>query len=185
MFINRARTPTTVFSDMRRFLFALSIQMVACSTEKPNDKNFRDLTQAEKLELFNQFGDELKGDFLIYSGQVQFEDTTGLQGPPTFLELVMDKDNRFAIRLRFIESESKTDSMTFSFQGGTSNKGMGKWTDEGDEFKLKFEMGTVDSFFEEEPYTDKINIIDNYTLEFDKSVEELVIWKTRCKKISE
>jgi hypothetical protein len=169
---------------MKRHHFALTVLIIGCSTEKPADKNFPDLTRAEKMELFKQFGDELKGDFLIYSGQVQFEDTTGMQGPPTFLELVMDKDNRFAIRAKFIESESKTDSMTFSFQGGSSNKGMGKWADLGEKFKLKFELGTVDSFFEE-PYAETINIIDNYTLEFDKSVEELVIWRTRCRRLSE
>jgi hypothetical protein len=170
---------------MKRLIIFITILTVGCSTEKkPTDKNFADLTQDEKTELFSGLGDELIGDFIKYSGQVTSEDSTKTQtlGPPIFVELVMDKDSRFAIRTKFIESEVKNDTATFHFMGMQSNKGTGKWSDLGDKFELKFQMGTVDSFFDEKNNKGKIEVVDNYTLRFDKAVDEIWIWKTPCKK---
>jgi len=101
----------------------------------------------------------------------------------TFVELVLDKDNRFAIRTRFIENKIEKNTMTFHFQGGSSNKGIGKWTDLGRKLELQFQLGTVDSFFDKESNQDKIDIVDNYSVRFDKTVDELRIWKTSCKKV--
>jgi hypothetical protein len=166
-------------------LIIITILTIGCSTEKnPADKNFADLTQDEKVELIGQLGEELKGDFLTYSGQAKIEDSTGLHAldSSTFIELVMDSDNRFAIRMKFVENEIKTDTMTFHFQGGQSNKGFGSWTDLGDKFELEFQSGTVDSFFDDVKNKGKIKTIDNYTLHLDKSADEIWIWKTACKK---
>jgi hypothetical protein len=115
---------------------------------------------------------------------VTFDDSTKTQtlGPPMFIELVMDNDGRFAIRTKFIESEVKNDTATFSFQGGQSNKGLGKWSELGDKFELRFMLGTVDSFFDQESNKGKIEMIDNNTLRFDKTTDEIWIYKTPCKK---
>src|SRR5690606_39147585 len=120
----------------------------------PVDKNFSDLNQEQKAQRIGRLGEELKGDFLLFSGvtNIQNQNKTGFSIPDstTFTELVMDSDKRFAIRHRFIEYEVKEDSMTFFFMGGLSNKGIGNWLDLGDRFEFKFQVGTVDSYFEDE-----------------------------------
>ena len=171
---------------MKGLLLFITIITFGCSTAtKPTDKNFDDLTQEEKIKSLGHLGEELKGDFLLYSGQqVILENSTGLQAldSMTFIELVMDKDNRFAIRLKFVESEIKADTMTFHIEGGYSNKGTGKWSDLGNKFELKFQDSTVDSFFDDENNKGQLEVIDNYTLRFNKSVDKIWIWKTLCKK---
>ena len=171
---------------MKRLVIFITILTIGCSTEKkPTDKNFADLTQDEKIKLLGQLGEEFKGDFLTYSGQAKIEDSTGLQilDSLVIVELVMDSDNRFAIRTKFIENEIKTDTLTFHFLGGQqSNKGMGEWSDLGDKFELKFQLGTVDSFFDQENNKGRIETIDNYTLHLDKTVDEIWIYKTPCRK---
>ncbi len=171
---------------MTRLLIFISILTFGCRTDKAEtvDKKFFGLNEKEKIKLFRQLSQELKGDFLIYSGQAIFEDTKGHEflDSTTFVQLVMDKDNRFAIRTKFVENQFETDSMTFHFQGGQSNKGIGKWSDLGDKFELKFQLGTVDSFFDDENNKGRLEIIDNYTLTFSKSVDKIWIWKTPCKK---
>ena len=124
---------------MKRLVIFITILTIGCSTEKKQaDKDFSDLTQDEKIKLLGQLGEEFKGDFLTYSGQAKIEDSTGLQilDSLVIVELVMDSDNRFAIRTKFIENEIKTDTLTFHFLGGQqSNKGMGEWSDLGDKFE--------------------------------------------------
>lgn len=71
--------------------------------------------------------------------------------------------------------------MTFFVQGGLSNKGVGKWSDLGDKLELKFQLGTVDSFFDKNENEGNIDIIDNYTLHLDKKATQVWIWKTLCK----
>ena len=167
----------------------ISILTISCSTEKneANDKTFADLSQDEKLKAFGQLSKKLNADFLVFTGHVIKEDTTGKKFVDStyLIQLVMDKDNKFAIRTKFVEKKVKTDTMTFHFQGGGSNKGIGKWTDLGDKFQLKFQLGTVDSFFDNENNKEKIKIIDNYTVQFDKTIDELWIWQTHCKKLRE
>jgi hypothetical protein len=174
---------------MTRLLIIISILTINCSTEKKetNDKTFADLSQDEKLKAFGQLSKELNGDFLVFTGQAIFEDTTGnkFADSTTLVQLVMDKDYKFAIRTKFVEKKVETDTMTFHFQGGQSNKGIGKWTDLGDKFELKFELGTVDSFLDNENNREKVKTIDNYTFQFDKSVDELWIWQTPCKKLGD
>ena len=170
---------------MKRLIIFLTVLTFGCSTEdKQVDKNFADLTQDEQIKLLGQLGDEFKGDFLKYSGRVTFDNSTTTQtlGPPMFVELVMDKDNRFAIRTKFIESEIENDTATFTFQGGQSNKGLGKWSELGGKFELKFILGTVDSFFDQDNNKGKIEVVDNNTLRFDKATDEIWIYKTPCKK---
>ncbi len=169
---------------MKRLLIFLTILTFGCTAEKKADKNFADLTQDEQVKLLGQLGDEFRGDFLKYSGRVTFDDsaTTQPPGPPMFVELVMDKDNRFAIRTKFQQGEVENDTATFSFQGGESNKGIGKWSELGDQFELKFTLGTVDSFFDDENNKGKIEVVDNNTLRFDKATDEIWIYKTPCKK---
>jgi hypothetical protein len=171
---------------MRRVLILVTLLTTACSTNKITtaDKNFSDLNQDEKTQLFGHFSDELKGDFLVYSGVAQIENKTGFKMPDstTFTELVMDSDKRFVIRTRFVQHEMKNDSMKLFVMGGQSNKGMGNWKDLGDKFELKFKIGTVDSYFEDENNKDKIITVDRYTMQISKTVDELWIWRTLCKK---
>ncbi len=170
---------------MRQLQIPFLIMTIGCSTRtEQTDKPFPELTQDEKIEVFRGLGDELTGDFITYSGVATVENSTGqkILDSTTFVELVLDSDKRFAVRHRFIEKEVKTDSMTFFMQGGLSNKGTGKWSDLGDKLELKFQLGTVDSFFDKDDNKDNIDIIDNYTLHLDKTADQLWIWKTLCKK---
>jgi hypothetical protein len=170
---------------MKRLLFFITVVIIGCSTEKKStDKNFADLTEDEKIKVIGQLGDELKGDFLTYSGQAIFEDSTGREflDSTVFVQLVMDKDNRFAIRMKFVENQIETDS-TFHFQPRQSNDGIGKWSDLGDKFELKFQLGNADNFFKNKNNNGRLEVIDSYSIRLDKSVDEIWIWQTPCKKM--
>lgn len=151
-----------------------------------SDKTFPELTEYKKNDTFIRIGDDLTGNFLTFSGVATVEDSKGQKtlDSTIFVELVFDSDKKFAVRHRFIEKEIKTDSMTFFIQGGLSNKGTGKWSDLGDKLELKFQSGTVDSFFDKDYNKDIIEIIDNYTLRLDKEADRLWIWETVCMKMS-
>lgn len=170
---------------MRQLLITFLVMTIGCSTKsEQTDKTFPELTQDEKTEVIGELGDQLTGDFLTYSGVAKVENSKEQKtlDSTIFVELVLDYDKRFAVRHKFIEKEVKTDSMTFFMQGGLSNKGTGKWSDLGDKLELKFQLGTVDSFFDKDDNKDKIEIIDNYTLHLDKKADQLWIWKTLCRK---
>ena len=65
---------------MKRLIIFITILTIGCSTEKkPTDKNFADLTQDQKTELVGGLSDEFTGDFLKYSGQVTFKESTKTQ----------------------------------------------------------------------------------------------------------
>jgi hypothetical protein len=179
------QTLAVSFKHMRLLLIPFLIMTIRCSTKsEQTDKPFQELSQGKKTDFFRGFGDELTGDFLTYSGVPTVKNSTGqnILDTTIFVELVLDSDKRFAVRHRFIEKEVKTDSMTFFMQGGLSNKGIGKWSDLGDKLELKFQLGTVDSFFDKNDNKDNIKIIDNYTLQLDKTADQLWILKTLCKK---
>jgi len=170
---------------MRQSLIIFLIITGACSTKREQaDKPFSTPSKYETSDVFITLADELTGDFLTYSGVTAVENSTGqmISDSSTFVELVLDSDNRFAIRLRFIEKEIRTDSMTFFMHGGISNKGTGKWSDLGDKLELKFELGTVDSFFDNGDNKKDFYIVDDYTFHLNKTADQLWIWKTLCKK---
>lgn len=170
---------------MRQLLISLVIVAAGCSTKsEQSGKPFPEQTEDEKAEAFKGLNDELTGDFLTYSGVATVDNSTGQKAldSAVFVELVFDSDKRFAVRHRFVEKQVKTDSMTFFVQGGLSNKGIGKWSDLGDKLELKFQLGTVDSFFDKKENEGNIDIIDNYTLHLDKRAGQVWIFKTLCKK---
>lgn len=170
---------------MKQSVIPFLILIIGCSTNgAQTDKSFSELTDDEKTESLRELGDELTGDYLTYSGVATIEDYKGQKtlDSAVFVELVFDSDKRFVIRHRFVGKEVKTDSMTFYVQGGLSNKGTGEWSDLGDLLELRFQLGTVDSFFDKEENRYNIDIIDNYTLRLHKKANQVWIWKTLCKK---
>lgn len=168
---------------MTRILTVITILLIGCTSEKKTEtgKTIADLDQTEQLNLVEQLNDEFRGDVLIYSGEMTNDDTGLPPGaPPNFIQLVMDSNNRFAIRRKFEGGEVKTDSMTIYVQASQSNIGLGRWSDLGEKFELKLQIGGVSSFFGDERNKGRLDIVGNRTLQLDKNVDAIWIGGVLC-----
>ena len=163
----------------RTLIIIISVLTLSCSTKDTDnqDKEFKDLNESEKLGVLSQIGEEFKGDYRKYLGQS--EDSTTVQ-------LVLNKDNRFAIGVKafFDDKVGNSDSViTFQFSTTSEFKNycIGRWTDEGEMIRLKILLGQSD-FFDSLKNVGVINVIDDKTVLLDKNAKEVWIWQASCKR---
>lgn len=170
---------------MERVLIIVVIGLIlGCSGKKDlaesnsdnKDKEFADLNESEKLEVFTQIGEDFKGDYRKYLGQN--EDSTKIQ-------LLLNSDKRFAIgfKLFFGEGIENTDSnfTVFSTKSEFKNLCIGRWTDEGKAIRLKILLGQS-SFFDSLKNEAVVSIIDSKTVLLDKDAKEVWIARALCKR---
>lgn len=171
---------------MNRILIVLSILLVGCASgsKKEPEKTFADLDQNEQMELVGELNDEFKGNVLIFSGEMTHQDDMGLPpgSPPNFIQLVMDNDNRFAIRRKFEGGEVKTDSVTIYVQASQSNIALGRWSDLGDKVELKLQIGSLSSFFGDKRNKGRLDVVGDRTVQFDKTVDTIWIAGVLCRR---
>lgn len=147
------------------------------SARDSSDKEFVELNESEKLEVFSQIGEEFKGDYRKYLGQN--EDSTKVR-------LVLNSDKRFAIGFKpFFDDKMENGDSMFTFQFSTKsefkNLCIGSWADEGQMIKLKILLGQS-SFFDSLKNEGAVEIIDNKTVLLDKDANEVWISGALCKR---
>ena len=168
-------------TNTRRLNIIVTILLALCGCTKSTTDSQSGIEQESKeipMGIF-ELGEPLRGDFIKFSGPAA--DST------MHIELVLDKNGKFAIRHAFspIKQTIKTDTAELRiFQIGDkfSNKSVGRWTNKGGMLRLDFSLGSA-AWFDDKNNNGIIEVLDDKVVLLDITAKSVWISGIQCKRV--
>ena len=149
-------------------LFKALICFIALSCQPKSSLLDKDIEQLSSPEMHAIQFEPVSGDYLTWTG-IRFDSVT--------MQLLLDRPNRFAIKVFFDDTDwiIKNDQpINFS----------GRWSENGDQIKLDFYFPpeSFPEYFDSVKNLNNIKVLNSHSIEFNKNLRIIWINQTECKR---
>lgn len=160
-------------------VIVIVLALCGCARSTEDSQARIELSSEEIPKGIFELGERFKGDFMKFRGPAV--DST------MHIELVLDKNGKFAIRYAFLPTEPtiKTDTAEvriFRLGDAFSNKSVGGWTNSNGRIRLEFSLGSA-AWFDNEANAGIIEVLGDKVVLLDIKAEFVWISGTLCKKV--